>query len=228
MGSKSHQLVRYIYNKSKREIGVMWPPTYNPHGKPHGNPTERYHKSAINPHGNPHWLSWLWLSYDFPMLHQLNAICRSLRSVRMSSRESEWSERSEYCVPIWSMVLVYMLTIGVYGWDPWSTIYISTVRIRHGVWLSIFLSPCHLDLDLENIIANCILCAGRCWKRMATVDRYQDVVFVKMIWQKIKTENYTQAASTMIQVTESGNPFHTQMHSLSRGGWLNTSYLPKK
>ena len=35
-----------------------------------------------------------------------------------------------------SMVLVYMLTAanmtGVYWWDPWHTIYSSTVRIRHG------------------------------------------------------------------------------------------------
>ena len=68
MGSKSHRLVRYIYHKSKREIGVMWPPTYNPHGKPHGNPTERYHKSAINPHGNPHEIPIGCHDYGCPMI----------------------------------------------------------------------------------------------------------------------------------------------------------------
>jgi hypothetical protein len=28
---------------------------------------------------------------------------------------------------------ILMLTLGVYWWDPWHTIYSSTVRIRHGI-----------------------------------------------------------------------------------------------
>ena len=29
---------------------------------------------------------------------------------------------------------IYANMNGVYGWDPWHTIYSSTVRIRHGIW----------------------------------------------------------------------------------------------
>ena len=43
-----------------------------------------------------------------------------------------------------SMVLVYMLKFGVYWWDPWHTIYSSTVRIRHGIqynYITILFGP---------------------------------------------------------------------------------------
>ena len=33
-----------------------------------------------------------------------------------------------------SMVLAYMLTFGVYWWDPWHTINIASPWIRHGYW----------------------------------------------------------------------------------------------
>jgi len=37
-------------------------------------------------------------------------------------------------VPIGSMVLVYMLTLGLYWWDPWHTIYSSTMDPSWGMY----------------------------------------------------------------------------------------------
>ena len=105
--------------------------------------------------GIPRFLMFLWLDLLWSTLAFLRSrffswiVTRSLQDVAESDRFSiqNQTELDSWCkhsfsrifratassrflkgiIPIGSMVLVYMLTFGVYWWDPWSTTYSSTM-----------------------------------------------------------------------------------------------------